>query len=104
MERLHMNYTRDIIRRLQMGESERRIARDLDISRPTVHKYHLLATEQGYLELAADIPDECTLLAALGPGPQPPRIPSTLEPHRETVQRLLEQVVEMTAVWQRQRG
>lgn len=103
MERLHMNYLRELIRRLQMGESERRIARDLDISRPTVHKYHLLATEQGYLEPAADIPNEGTLVAALGPGPQPPRIPSTLEPHRETVQRLLEQGVEMTAIWQRLR-
>ena len=55
-----MNYLREIVRRLQMGESERRIARDLDISRPTVHKYHLLATEQGYLEPAADTPDEGT--------------------------------------------
>ena len=103
MERLHMNYLRDIIRRLQMGESERRIARDLDVSRPTVHKYRLLATEQGYLEPGADLPDEETLLAALGPGPQPPRIPSTLEPHRDTIQGLLEQGVEMTAMWQRLR-
>ena len=43
MERIHMNHLRDLIRRLKAGESERRIARDMQISRPTVHKYHELA-------------------------------------------------------------
>jgi DNA-binding CsgD family transcriptional regulator len=38
-----MNYLRDLIYRLRAGESERRIAADLGLSRPTVHKYHLLA-------------------------------------------------------------
>ncbi len=103
MERLRSCCLRGVFRRLLMCESEGRISKDLGISRPSVHKYHLLATEQGYLEPEANIPDECTLLAALGPGPQPPRIPSTLEPHRETIQRLLEQGVEMTAMWQRLR-
>ena len=43
MERLHMNYLRDLIHRLRASESERQIARDLRISRITVHRYHELA-------------------------------------------------------------
>ena len=39
MKRKHMNHIQDIIRRLQLGESERRIARDMQISRKTVRKY-----------------------------------------------------------------
>jgi DNA-binding CsgD family transcriptional regulator len=38
-----MNYLHDLIYRLRAGESERRIARDLKVSRPTVHKYKLWA-------------------------------------------------------------
>jgi hypothetical protein len=51
MERLHMNYLRDILYRLRKGESERRIA--------------------------------------LGLGPQPPKIPSSLEPYRAVVEDLM---------------
>lgn len=101
MERLHMNHLRDIIHRLRAGESERRIARDLKISRPTVHKYHELAKRQGYLDTKIPLPDDATLRAVLGSGPQPPKIASSLEPYREVVANLLKQGVEMTALWQR---
>jgi transposase len=101
MERLHMNYLRDLIHRLRVGESERHIASDLGISRPTVHKYRQLAEAQGYLEPDSPMPDDTTLSAILGPGPQPPRQPSSVEPYRDAVQRLVEQGVEMTAIYQR---
>jgi transposase len=103
MERLHMNHLREIIHRLQKGESGRRIARDMRISRPTVHKYHQLAEREGYLEPGAPLPDNDTLQATLGPGPQPPRTPSTLEPYREVVTDYLKLDLEMTAIWQRLR-
>jgi transposase len=103
MERLHMNYLRDIIHRLRAGESERRIARDLNLSRPTVHKYHELAKQQGYLEPAAALPSEAALMAVLGPGPQPPKSVSSLEPFRAVVQELRDQGVERVAIWQRLR-
>lgn len=103
MERLHMNHLREIIHRLRAGESERRIARDMQISRPTVHKYHELAKREGYLEPGAPLPDNATLLATLGPGPQPPKVPSTLEPYREVIKGFLKQGVEMMAIWQRLR-
>jgi transposase len=101
MERLHMNYLRDLIHRLRVGESERHIASDLGISRPTVHKYRQLAEAHGYLEPDSPMPDDTTLSAILGPGPQPPRQPSSVEPYRDAVQRLVEQGVEMTAIYQR---
>ena len=45
MERLHMNYVRDLIHRVRVGESDRRIARDLSVSRTTVRKYRQWADE-----------------------------------------------------------
>ena len=56
MEHIHMNHLRDLIRRLRTGESERRIAQDMRISRQTVHKYHELAKKEGYLEAGSEIP------------------------------------------------
>lgn len=103
MERLHMNHLRDLIRRLRAGESERRIARDMGVSRPTVHKYHELAKREGYLEKEAGIPDEETLVKVLGPGPKPPRIVSSLEPYGEVVEKLWKQGIEKVAIWQRLR-
>lgn len=101
MERIHMNHLRDLISRLRAGESERRIAQDMQISRPTVHKYHELARQQGYLDKGAVVPDDETLQAVLGPGPQPPKIVSSLEEYGEVVKTLRKQAVEMVAIWQR---
>jgi DNA-binding transcriptional regulator LsrR (DeoR family) len=56
MERIHMNYINDIIHRLRCGESERQISRDLGISRPTVHKFKIMATMEGYLDIDTERP------------------------------------------------
>ena len=98
-----MNYLRDLIHRLRSGESERRVACDLDISRITVHKYHQLAQQLGYLDPGTTLPDDAALLAALGPAPQPPRVGSSVEAYRDTVLRFLDQGVEMTAIHARLR-
>ena len=101
MKRTHMNHIQDIIRRLRLGEGERRIARDMHISRGTVRKYHELAQEKHYLEKASELPSESELVEMLGPGVQAPRQVSTLEPYREKMQEWLKQGVEMTAIWLR---
>jgi transposase len=101
MERLNMNYLRDLIHRVRSGESDRRIARDLGISRTTVRKYREWADGKGYLQPSMPLPDDATLTAALGRAPQPPRAASSVEPYQEVVQRLLDQGVEMTAIFQR---
>lgn len=103
MERLHMNYLRDLIHRLRSGETERRIAHDLGVSRPTIHKYHVLAEQQGFLDPLSPLPEDAILAQALGPAPQPPCASSTVEPYRQTVIDLLDQGVEMTAIHARLR-
>ena len=56
-----MNYLRDLIHRLRLGESERRIAKDLHLSRQTVSKYRELAKAAGHLEPTCELPDVATL-------------------------------------------
>ena len=101
MERLHMTYVRDLIHRLRAGDSERRIACDLGISRPTVHKYHEMVQTHGFLEAGSALPDDGVLLQVLGAPARPPRMPSSVEAYGQLVQQLLEQRVEMTAIYQR---
>ena len=101
MKRKHMNHIQDIIRRLQQGESERRIARDLQIARGTVRKYSRIAKDQGYLEKTEAQPSESELMEALGPGVQAPKQASTVEPYREKIQEWVKAGVEMTAIWLR---
>ena len=100
MERIHMNYYKDIIYRLRAGESERQISRDLGICRPTVHKYKLKAEAEGFLS-GIGMPEESDVRSSLGPAPQPPRTPSSLEPYRQIVQGYVDQGLEMTAIFQR---
>ncbi len=96
MKQLH-----DLINRLRAGESERRIAQDLRLSRPTVHKYKMWAAEQGYLDPAQPLPDEASLLVVLGSVRQPPQMTSSLAAYQAYVEQLLEQGVELSAIWQR---
>jgi len=98
-----MNHLHDLINRLRAGDSERRIARELQVSRPTVHKYKLWAEGQGYLDPAQPLPDLATLVAALGPVAQPPQMSSSLASYQPFVEQLLDQGVELTAIWQRLR-
>ena len=101
MKRKHMHHIQDIIRRLQLGESERRIALDMQIARKTVRKYHAIAKAQGYLENTKAQPSESGLREALGPGVKAPKQVSTAEPYREKIQEWVKQEVEMTAIWLR---
>ncbi len=98
-----MNYLRDLIHRLRAGESEWCISRDMRISRITVHCYHELAQRQGFLEPGSSMPDDEAIRAALGETPRPPRITSSVEPYGEIVEQLLEQQLEMVAIFQRLR-
>jgi transposase len=98
-----MNHFRDLIHRLRLGESERRIARDLHLSRPTVHKYHILAKQHDLLIPDSPLPDDAALVAALGPIAPLLKMRSSVEPYAEIVHMLLDQGVEMTAIFDRLR-
>lgn len=101
MERLPMRLIHDVLFRLRSGQSERAIADDLGHSRVTVHRYHLLGKEKGYLDPSAALPDPETLLAELGPPPPTPCAVSTVEPYRKTVEALGKSGVEGVAIYQR---
>jgi transposase len=103
MERIHMNIYKEIIYRIRAGQSERGIARDMGISRPTIHKYKIRAELEGYLDKERELPGSEELAESLGPAPKPPRIPSTLENQREIVQKYLDQGLQMTVIYQRLR-
>jgi transposase len=96
-----MRLIHDILFRLRSGQSERAVADDLGHSRVTVHRYHLLAQEKGYLDPARPLPDPAALLAELGPPSPAPRAPSTIEPLRKVVLALAKQGVEGVAIHQR---
>jgi transposase len=98
-----MNRIHDLVHRLRCGQSERRIARDLGLSRITIHKYRALAQDRGYLDPASPMPDGATLAAVLGPARPAPRVASTLKPFESTVSDLLDMGLEMAALFARLR-
>jgi transposase len=98
-----MNYLRDLIHRLRLGQTERSIAKDLHLSRQTVSKYRELARFAGYLDGTGDLPDVATLSARLGPAPALPRTPSTVEPYAAVVAELVAQGVELMTIFDRLR-
>jgi len=91
---------RELLRRLQLGEPDRRVARDLEISRNTVARYREWATEQKLLPGA--LPDPAALAALLQPAPteRPAHEQLLVEPFREQVTVLHERGVEGQAIWQ----
>ena len=60
-----MTDVREIVRRLQLGEPDRRIARDLGVSRNTVARYRTWAAPQHLLE--RPLPEPAKLAALLAP-------------------------------------
>jgi transposase len=91
---------RELIRRLRVGETDRRIARDLSMSRNTVARYRAAATQHGWLD--GPLPDPAVLAETLRPAAtaRPPHEQSLVEPFREPVQRWQAQGVEGQAIWQ----
>lgn len=91
---------REVIRRLQLGETDRRIARDLQVSRKTVSKYRTWAHGQELLTGALPDPEALqALLSTTLPVVIPPTIPSKVMPHRDQVIALRERGVECRAIF-----
>ncbi len=91
---------REVLRRLRLGEPERRIARDLDLSRNTVAYYRRWARGHGLL--TGELPDAAQL-AALLQAPEearPPQEQSAVAPFREQVLAWRQQGVEGQAIYQ----
>ena len=91
---------RELIRRLQLGEPDRRIARDLQVSRKTVSKYRAWAQQHDVL--TGPLPDPATLQAQLRttlPLSAPPPTPSKVTPFRDQVIALRQRGVECQAIF-----
>ena len=101
MERLHVNHLRELVHRLRLGQSDRAIAREYHLSRITVRKYRDLAEKAGFLDAAQPLPEAPAMVAALGPVPPFPRVPSSVEPYRSVVEEFLDQGVEMMTIFDR---
>ena len=90
---------REMLRRLRAGDSDRRIAKELHVSRLTVKKYRKQAEEQGWLShdelLSPSELDSALGAAAVGglPGPS-----SGVEPYREFVKAKRGDGVELRAL------
>jgi transposase len=91
---------REILRRLQLGERARRIARDLEVSRNTVAHYRQWAATHGLL--AGPLPEPAALaeLLAAPSGERPAQEQSLVEPFREQVLAWHAKDVEGQAIWQ----
>ena len=91
---------RELIRRVQLGESDRQIARDLQVSRKTVSKYRTWAEQHAVLP--GPLPDPATLQAQLKatlPVSLPPATPSKVTPFRDRVVALRQRGVECRAIY-----
>ncbi len=91
---------REIVRRLRLGETERRIGRDLGVSRNTVAKYRQWAQEREFLRaqqlptaaaLEKELAEETPERAQCGP-------PSKAAEHREFIEKKLAEGVELKAL------
>jgi transposase len=93
---------REMLRRLQKGQSNRAIAKTMKVDRKTVGRYRTWATEQGLLEgPLPSLSDLQRLLDETLDTPSPPQNTSTVEPYREVVVKLREQKVEIAAIYER---
>jgi transposase len=93
---------REMLRRLQKGQSNRAIAKAMKVDRKTVGRYRTWATEQGLLEgPLPSLSDLQRLLDETLDTPPPPQNTSTVEPYRKVVVKLREQKVEIAAIYER---
>jgi transposase len=95
---------REILRRLQSGQGDRAVARDLNLSRKTVTKYRTWAARRGLL--AGPLPEPAALLAELtasGLHRAPPPVVFRAAPYRERIEALRRQGVECRAILERLR-
>lgn len=98
--RCEVTDVREVLRRLRLGEPERRIARELGLSRNTVAGYRRWAEARDLLTGA--LPDAGTLAALLRPPdrPRPPHEQSGVAPYRDQVVAWRAQGVEGQAIFQ----
>ena len=96
---------RELLRRVQAGETDRAVARELGVARKTVARYREFARQEGFLE--GPLPEPAELDRRLRPmvaHTALPRQPFKAAAFREQIDGLLAQGVETQAMFQRLRS
>jgi transposase len=91
---------REMVRRFNLGQSDREVAWEMGTNRRTVAKYRKIARTEGWLN-RPELPEGAQIearLAALGP-PSPRGPESGVEPYRARVVELRDKRVEVAAIW-----
>jgi transposase len=101
MERLDVDLIRDIVYRLRNSQTERAIARDLQLARETVRRYHAIARHNGLLDDRTPLPGGDLLEQLVGPSGVHYSPVSTVEPHRGVVQAMVDDKVETLTIHRR---
>jgi transposase len=91
---------REILRRLQLGERARRIARELGVSRNTVAHYRRWAATHGLLTGPLPEPAQLAAWLTVPPAQRPAQEQSLVEPFGDQVLAWHAQGVEGQAIWQ----
>ena len=97
--RIQMYQYRQVLVRMRAGDSERDIARSKLMGRQKAGWLRTLAAEQGWLDVAAELPDEATIAAALGPARRARNTVSSVEPWRERIAQWLGAGVQGSAIY-----
>lgn len=93
---------RGLLIHLRAGSSDRQIQRDMNLNRRTIKRYREWAEQERLLEGELPAPEELAQrLEASMPEKTPPQNNSSAEAYREKIQELLEQEVEVAAIYQR---
>ena len=89
---------RQVLVRLRGGDSVREIARVGLMGRDKLKSFCAVAEPRGWLDAAVELPDDATIVAALGPKPRASSTVSSVEPHREVVRCWMEAGVQGRAI------
>jgi transposase len=93
---------REMLRHLRQGQSNRAVAKAMDIDRKTVARYRTWAAEQGLLEKPLlPLGKLHQLVEETLSSPPPPQNTSSVEPYRDIVIKLRRKGVEVAALYQR---
>lgn len=80
---------RQVLVRLRAGDSERELARSGLMGRDKLASFRALASRHGWLDFAAELPDDAEIAAAVGNARRARTTISSVEPHREVVKHWL---------------
>ena len=89
---------RQVLVRLRAGDSIRDVARSGLMGRDKLGELRAVAEQHGWLDAAAAVPDDETIVAALGQAKRASSTVSSVEPHREAVKRWFDAGVQGRAI------